>query len=116
MINLSWNEFSSVQKNILFASIIADGEITKLYPKSRRKNNSYREHFSLEQLNYRRWKAHFLKELLYFRTNHSYLVSKSSTIFTELYPYFYKQNGQKRIPVELRLLYTPPISCCTLSR
>lgn len=51
-----FEELSEVQKNILIASIVGDGEITKRYSKSRRKNNSYREHFSLKPLEYRKWK------------------------------------------------------------
>ncbi|ANU14801.1 hypothetical protein BBI08_13495 [Planococcus halocryophilus] len=44
---------NSNEQNVLIASILGDGEITKRYPGSRRKNNSYREHFSIQQLEYR---------------------------------------------------------------
>lgn len=89
------------QVNILIASIIADGEITKTYPGSRRKNNSYREHYSLAQLGYREWKAKMLPDLLYLRTSKDYLVSKSNSFFTRLYPHFYNKGGQKQVPKEL---------------
>lgn len=95
------DQLTDIQKNILFASIIADGEITKLYPNSRRKNNSYREHYGKEQESYRVWKASFFDCLLYFRPKGTFLVSKSDPLFTSLYHIFYNQQGQKRIPIEL---------------
>ncbi len=72
MINLD-----EVQFNILVASIIGDGEITKIYPNSRRINNSYREHYGTEQKNYRLWKQTFLPDLLYITPKSNTLRSKS---------------------------------------
>ncbi|MBT2687161.1 DNA endonuclease [Bacillus sp. ISL-47] len=98
---MTFSCLSPVQQNILFASIIADGEITKCYPGSRRKNNSYREHYGKQQEAYRMWKASFYDGQLYIRPNGNYLVSRSDPYFTKLYPYFYDISGNKRIPVEL---------------
>lgn len=89
---------SKSQQAVLLASILADGEITKCYPKSRRKNNSYREHFGESQRFYREWKQQQLPDLLYIRQNN--LVSKSLPLITELYPYFYPDH-KKIIPFEL---------------
>jgi hypothetical protein len=55
-------DLSEIQRNVLLGSILGDGEITKIYKNSRRKNNSYREHFSLKQLEYRVWKRNFMPD------------------------------------------------------
>jgi hypothetical protein len=93
-----FEELSEVQKNVLIGSIIGDGEITKRYSKSRRKNNSYREHFSIKQLEYREWKVRILSDLLYLRSDNTNLVSKSIPLFTNLYNLFYNDSGNKIIP------------------
>ncbi|MBM7600948.1 hypothetical protein JOC34_003369 [Virgibacillus halotolerans] len=95
------NSLSAIQFNILIASIIGDGEITKLYPKSRRKNNSYREHYGIQQIEYRKWKEQIMDGLFYLTPKSNTLRSKSSQLFTELYPLFYNAKGQKQIPVSL---------------
>lgn len=94
-------QLSSIQKSVLVASIIADGEITKIYKNSRRKNHSYREHYGSQQEEYRVWKSSFFNGLLYLTRKSNTLRSKSSPLFTELYPYFYSVNGTKKIPFEL---------------
>jgi hypothetical protein len=58
-------QLTPIQQNILISSIIGDGEITKLYKNSRRKNHSYREHFGVEKMEYRKWKVSFFDGLLY---------------------------------------------------
>lgn len=99
-------KLSSQQQAILLASILGDGEITKCYPGSRRKNNSYREHFGESIRFYREWKSQQLPDLLYIRQNN--LVSRSLTLFTELYPYFYPSD-QKDIPFDLLPLCNHPL-------
>lgn len=99
-------KLSSQQQAILLASILGDGEITKCYPGSRRKNNSYREHFGESQRFYREWKRQQLPDLLYIRQNN--LVSRSLPLFTELYPYFYPSN-QKDVPFNLLPLCNHPL-------
>ncbi|WML46890.1 DNA endonuclease [Neobacillus sp. PS3-34] len=103
-----FTQLTDIQKNILIASIIADGEITKLYKNSRRKNNNYREHFGEMQKSYRIWKANFFDGFLYLRQNSNYLVSKSDNLFTNLYNFFYNNEGKKRIPHELLQYCTLP--------
>ncbi|RSD25197.1 DNA endonuclease [Mesobacillus subterraneus] len=103
-----FEDLSDEQRNIVAASIIADGEITKLYKNSRRRNNSYREHFSKEQLEYRKWKMKFFPDILYLRTDDTYLVSKSLPLFTKLYHHFYNEKGNKKIPSELLHYCTLP--------
>lgn len=98
---MNYRHLSPIQENILFASIIADGEITKCYPGSRRKNNSYREHYGVQQEAYRRWKASFYEGQLYILSKSNCLVSKSDSYFTKLYSHFYNQIGNKKIPLEL---------------
>lgn len=105
------NKLSASQQAILLASILGDGEITKCYPGSRRKNNSYREHFGESQRFYREWKQQQLPDLLYIRQNN--LVSRSLTLFTELYPYFYPSD-QKDIPFELLPLCNHSLFLLTL--
>jgi len=102
---------SKSQQAILLASILADGEITKCYPKSRRKNNSYREHFGESQRFYREWKQCQLPDLLYIRQNN--LVSKSLPLMTELSPYFYPHH-KKVIPFELLSRCAHPLFLLTL--
>jgi len=105
------NKLSASQQAILLANIIGDGEITKCYPGSRRKNNSYREHFGESQRFYREWKRQQLPDLLYIRQNN--LVSRSLPLFTELYPYFYPSD-QKDIPYNLLPLCNHPLFLLTL--
>jgi hypothetical protein len=109
-----FEDLSDRQKNIICASVIADGEITKCYQGSRRKNNSYREHFSIEQLEYRRWKESYFPEILYLRNDQTNLVSKSIPLFTQLYNSFYTNSGDKRIPTELLQYCTLPHFIATL--
>jgi len=105
------NKLSASQQAILLASILGDGEITKCYSGSRRKNNSYREHFGESQRFYREWKRQQLPDLLYIRQNN--LVSRSLPLFTELYPYFYPSN-QKEVPFALLPLCNHPLFLLTL--
>lgn len=93
-------ELNETQRNILLGSIIGDGEITKPYKNSRRKNLSYREHFGDKQLEYRKWKASFFDGFLYFRQNNT-MVSKSTPIITELFSSYYDSEGKKHIPINL---------------
>jgi hypothetical protein len=94
--NIEFDNLTEVQKNILCASVIADVEITKLYPGRGRVNNSYREHFATEQLEYRKWKERYLPGTLYIRSE-NYLVSKSLPLFTQLYKHFYNSAEGKTI-------------------
>lgn len=96
-----FHKLSNVQKNILIASIIADGEITKLYSNSRRKNNSYREHYGVQQEEYRMWKQSFFPRLFYLTPKSQTLRSRSHPLFTQLYPFFYNEKGEKQIPSQL---------------
>ncbi|MDX8343218.1 DNA endonuclease [Rossellomorea sp. YZS02] len=98
---------SSIQRNLLVGSIMGDGEITKIYPNSRRKNHSYREHYGVEQENYRIWKASFFPELFYLTKKSQTMRSKSDPLFTELFPYFYT-NHSKQIPIKLLKYCTSP--------
>lgn len=102
------SKLSPIQRNILIASIIGDGEITKLYPGSRRKNNSYREHYGVEQEEYRIWKQSIFPDLLYLTPKSQTLRSRSHPLFTELYPHFYTSDGNKKIPKELLSLCNDP--------
>lgn len=107
------SKLTTIEINVLIASIIGDGEITKIYKGSRRKNNSYREHYGLEQYEYRKWKQHLLSNWLYFTPKSQSLRSASHKLFTELYSHFYDQNGRKKIPHDLlsycKDLYFPAV-------
>lgn len=92
-----FNGLDEIQVNILLASILGDGELTKLYKNSRRKNSSYREHYSEKQKEYREWKVGKLCGLLYITPKSQSLRSASSPLFTNLYDLFYP-NGKKEIP------------------
>ncbi|MGE7588940.1 DNA endonuclease [Peribacillus sp. NPDC101480] len=96
MINLT-----EIQKNILYASIISDGEITKIYKNSRRKNNSYREHYGTSQGDYRKWKISFFDGLLYITPASQCVRSASLELFTNLFPHFYSDDGTKHLPFTL---------------
>lgn len=100
-------KLSPIQINVLLASIMADGEITKLYPGSRRKNCSYREHYGVSQEEYRKWKISFLPELLYLTPKSHSVRSASLPLFTNLFPYFYSASS-KKIPIELLHLCNLP--------
>ncbi|MED2970963.1 DNA endonuclease [Fictibacillus sp. B-59209] len=88
-------------RSLIVGSILGDGEITKIYKNSRRKNHSYREHFGVAQLKYREWKQHAVPQLFYITIKTHTLRSRSLQLFTELYPYFYNNAGKKQIPFEL---------------
>lgn len=100
-------KLTTIQQNILIASIIGDGEITKRYKNSRRKNHSYREHFGIDQEEYRKWKTSFFNDLLYITYKSQSVRSRSLPLFTELYPHFYDDGGSKHLPLSL-------LSYCTL--
>jgi hypothetical protein len=105
---MEFNKLSLIQQNILVASILGDGEITKLYKGSRRKNNSYREHYGTKQKEYREWKQAYLPELLYITPKSCTLRSSSHVLFTELYPHFYDSSGNKQVPQALlKLCHLP---------
>ncbi len=104
---MNFLDLNAIQQNVLTASIIGDGEITKRYAGSRRKNNSYREHFGINQKEYRDWKISFLSELLYMRPNDNVISSKSIPLFTDLFDHFYL-GGSKKIPGELLQMCTLP--------
>ncbi len=105
---------SITQQNVLIASILGDGEITKLYPGSRRKNNSYREHFSPRQLDYRKWKLNLLPSNLYFNNAHTCLLSPSLPLLTEMYTYFYNDDRNKIMADNMLQLCTTPLFLATL--
>lgn len=107
-------QLSVLEQNVLIASVMGDGEITKLYPGSRRRNNSYREHFSLQQLDYRIWKLNLLPSNFYFNNAQSYIVSPSLPLFTEMFPYFYNPDGNKIISDKILRLCNSPIFLATL--
>ncbi len=92
---------TDVQFNVLIASIIGDGEITKIYKNSRRRNHSYREHYGISQEDYRKWKISFFNGLLYLTPKSCSVRSSSLPLFTTLYPYFYMEDGTKQIPLSL---------------
>lgn len=94
-------QLTNLQQNILIASIIGDGEITKFHQNSRRKNNSYREHYGINQLDYRKWKVSYFPNIFCLTEKSKTLRSKSMPLFTKLYPYFYNSQGEKIIPTNL---------------
>ncbi|WP_252502387.1 DNA endonuclease [Sporosarcina sp. Marseille-Q4943] len=103
-----YNELlSPIQSNVLFASILGDGTLTKISGKSRRVNSNYREHFSHAQLEYRQWKISFLQDLFYLNNGKNEVLSKSQPLFTELEQIFYEDRA-KRIPMEIIKMCTLP--------
>lgn len=104
---MDFYQLSPIQQNILIASIMGDGEITKIYKNSRRKNNSYCQHYGQAQEKYREWKQVFIPDLLYFTRKSYSLRSKSLPLFSQLYPHFYNSQNQKQVPENL-------LSTCTL--
>ncbi|KWW20842.1 DNA endonuclease [Peribacillus simplex] len=92
---------TEIQRNVLYASIISDGEITKIYKNSRRKNNSYREHYGISQEEYRKWKVAFFDGLLYITPASQCVRSASLELFTNLFPHFYRKDGTKYLPFTL---------------
>lgn len=100
-------QLTPIQQNLLIASVIGDGEITKItYKNCRRKNNSYREHYGVAQQAYREWKVSLMPELWYLRPNSQSICSRSLPIFTEMYSHFYDVNGAKKVPERLLFLCT----------
>ncbi|MBD8071401.1 DNA endonuclease [Bacillus sp. PS06] len=104
-----FDQLTNIQKNILIASIMGDGEITKIYKGSRRKNNSYREHFGMGQIKYREWKMSLIPDLFYITAKSNTLRTRSLPLFTELYPYFYNKEGRKQLPIDLLKYINSPM-------
>lgn len=99
---------SEIEENIIIGSLLGDGTIS-LYGRS--KNAYYREHGSVEQLNYRLWKYEKLKNLDFkINTNYKYpkISSHCNIYFTNLYNKFYV-NRVKTITEENIKLLTHPI-------
>jgi len=105
---------SSIEQNVFIASILGDGEITKIYPSSRRKNNSYREHFSPQQLEYRKWKLNLMPSNFYLNQSNTYLLSPSLPLLTQIFSFFYNSNGDKIISEEMLKLCTSSLFLTTL--
>lgn len=103
-----------VQYNILLASILGDGTLTKITKKSRRINSNFREHFGEAQLGYREWKVAQLDGIFYFNKTKSEIMSRSLPIFTELEKLFYDANRIKHIPEEILKSCTLPHFLATL--
>ena len=82
-------------------SILGDGEITKIYKNSRRRNHSYREHYGIAQEEYRKWKITFFDNLLYITPKSCTVRSASLPLFTNLYTHFYNEHGTKQLPTLL---------------
>ncbi|MFJ5716441.1 DNA endonuclease [Neobacillus sp. NPDC093127] len=96
-----FGNLNEIQINVLIASIIGDGELTKLYKNSRRRNSSYREHYGENQKEYREWKVQIMDGLFYIRPKSHTLCSASSPFFTNLLKLFYNETGKKTIPPSL---------------
>jgi hypothetical protein len=96
-----FHTLSNIQVNVLIASIIGDGELTKLYKGSRRKNSSYREHYGENQKEYREWKMELMNGLFYITPKSNCLRSASSSLFTDLLALFYNHSGNKRVPASI---------------
>lgn len=99
---------SEIEENIIIGSLLGDGTIS-LYGRS--KNAYYREHGSVEQLNYRLWKYEKLKNLDFkINTNYKYpkISSHCNIYFTNLYNKFYI-NKIKTITEDNIKLLTHPI-------
>lgn len=99
---------SEIEENIIIGSLLGDGTIS-LYGRS--KNAYYREHGSVEQLNYRLWKYEKLKNLDFkINTNYTYpkISSHCNIYFTNLYNKFYI-NKIKTITEDNIKLLTHPI-------
>jgi hypothetical protein len=100
-VDIVFKDLNERQINVLIASILGDGELTKLYKNSRRKNSSYREHYGENQKEYREWKAQFMNGLLYITPKSHSLRSASNPLFTNLFKLFYYDGRQKTIPYSL---------------
>ncbi|MDQ1146298.1 hypothetical protein QE429_003125 [Bacillus sp. SORGH_AS 510] len=96
-----FHTLNNIQINVLIASIIGDGELTKLYQGSRRKNSSYREHYGENQKEYREWKMELMNGLFYITPKSNCLRSASSSLFTDLLALFYNHNGNKIVPASI---------------
>lgn len=106
-------DLSNELLNILVGSILGDGSLA-LYGRS--KNAYFREHFSLNQLEYREWKMLKLSTLslnISTKGNYGTLRSNSSEIYTDLYNLFYKDRV-KFISMENIKLLTHPIGLACL--
>ena len=109
-----FNNLNDTQINLLIASIIGDGELTKLYKGSRRKNSSYREHYGEKQKEYREWKLALMDRLFYLTPKSNTLRSASAPVFTNLLKLFYNSIGKKIIPPSILPNCTLPLFLAVL--
>jgi hypothetical protein len=99
-----------IQEQLIFGSILGDAYLST--GASRSINCYYQEHFSPDQVEYRKWKLSYLKNLG-FSINGNYLRSPSNSYFTKLRNYFYLDNI-KKLPLNLLQRCTHPIFLASL--
>lgn len=107
-------DLSTVQQNILIASILGDGTLTKRSHHTRHKNSMYREHFSSKQLEYRKWKVNKMKPYFYLNNSQTEILSRTSLLFTDLEKALYPIQRIKRISLTILHKCTDPHFLATL--
>ena len=103
-------KLSTLEENIIVGSILGDGSLSF---SQRSRNAYYREHFSINQLEYRQWKKNNILSLSFRIENNEHLKSPSHPIFTNLYNQFYI-NGKKTITKSNIKLLNHPIGLTCL--
>ena len=106
--NIKTYQPSFIQENILIGSILGDGSLA-CYGRSTQVH--YREHGSVKQGNYRKWKAKMLSSLDFkYFPNHNYssIKSPNNTLYSQYKELFYK-DGRKQVSQEILNQFTHPL-------
>ena len=104
---------SLIQENILIASILGDGSLA-CYGRSTQAH--YKEHGSVKQGNYRKWKSKMLASLDFkYFPNHRYpsIKSPSNPLYGQYKELFYK-DGKKQVTQEILNKFTHPLGLLCL--
>ena len=103
-------KFSTLEQNIIVGSILGDGSLAF---SQRSRNAYYREHFSIRQIEYRKWKMNNISSLSFRLEGNTRLKSPSHPVFTDLYNKFYI-NGKKTVTEDNIKLLNHPIGLTCL--
>lgn len=112
--DMLWEELTVFEKSLLLGSVLGDGTIARTRSKSIPKQGlQYREHFSVQQMEYREWKlsiAPRIFEGIKVRSTgtSAELFSRKDELFTWLWTQCY-ENRKKHIPIHLLEDCTHPV-------
>lgn len=108
------DDLSYVQKSVLVGSIMADAMLSHDPTKTYGVRSNYHEHFSIQQIRYRKWKHRILSPHTLFIRENTTLITKYHPLFKSWEAKFYDEQRIKRIPFDLLKKYCNPFTLATI--